>query len=200
MSALPVCIIAGGTSRRFGSPKGLARLDGVSLIDQIVRAIQQQTDGPIALNAAADGPYSHYDMPLVPDLIVGDFGPLSGLHAAMTWADNSGFDSVITCPLDTPFLPSNLIKRLERKGAPAICKSNGRWHPLVGIWECRQASSLVEYLKYDDRSVHSWAKRCGADVVEFANDGIGRDPFFNINTQSDLRSCDAAHANTYGES
>ena len=188
----PICILAGGASRRFGSPKGLALLNGETLLDKVSRAVSAQTQGPVALNTAPDGPYAGTSLPIVPDLAEGQVGALIGLHAAMNWAANIGSSYVVTCPIDTPFLPQDLVLRLHDSGAPAICASNGRWHPIIGLWPTALAAELEEFLKKEARSVHAWAQRCGSAVIDFSVDEAGRDPFFNINSQSDLDAAKAA--------
>lgn len=139
---LPFCILAGGASRRFGSPKGLAKLNGATLLDLVHSRLSKQTRGPILINAAEDGPYSSSGLSVITDRIEGEVGPLASLHAAIDWGARSGYEYVATCPIDTPFIPHDIAKRLFEAGAPAICASAGRRHPVIGIWPCALASSL----------------------------------------------------------
>ncbi|MEL7130124.1 MAG: NTP transferase domain-containing protein, partial [Pseudomonadota bacterium] len=50
-------ILAGGGSRRFAKPKGLAQLGGKTLIAHIAARLQLQTQGPVVLNADPNGVY-----------------------------------------------------------------------------------------------------------------------------------------------
>ena len=47
---IPICILAGGTSRRFGSDKALAVLDGKPLLSHVLERLSDQTSGLIAIN------------------------------------------------------------------------------------------------------------------------------------------------------
>lgn len=189
---IPVCVLASGKSRRFGSPKGLVKLQGRPLIAHVIARIEAQTSAPIIVNAAAGGVYAELGYPLSPDRAGASLGPLAGLQAAMAWGGEGGFSHIATAPLDTPFLPSDLIERLAATGAPAIAASLGRWHPVTGLWPCDLAGQLLDYLETGKRSAHGWAEHCGANVAEFAAGGDARDPFWNINTPADLAEAEAA--------
>lgn len=183
---IPVCILAGGQSHRFGSPKGLAKIGGASLIEILVARLGSQTSGKIALNAAPDSPYQDGGFALMPDLIAGDIGPLAGLHTAMVWGQSLGAENVVTCPLDVPFVPDNFLAKLTMAGAPAICASQGRLHPISGIWCCDQADDLAQFVSNGGRAARGWAQHCGARTVDFPATDSGQDSFFNINTPDDL--------------
>lgn len=181
-----VCILAGGSARRFGSPKGLAELRGTRLVDIVISRLKQQTSGPIALNASPGGPYGDIGLTMVPDQLEGALGPLAGLHAAMVWAQEQGLPNVLSSAIDVPFLPIDLIGRLHTAGAPVICASRDRWHPTIGLWPSQKAKELKGFIEAGGRSAHAWAKHCRAAIVEFEDGPSGRDPFFNINTPADL--------------
>lgn len=185
---MPVCILAGGSSKRFGSPKGLAQLEGVPLLDRVLDRIRKQSDGPIVLNAATDGPYTGAALPIISDQVGGDIGPLAGIHAAMSWGLGAGFDRIITCTLDTPFIPQDFVLQLAKHDGPAICASGERLHPVLGIWPCNLADELRATIEGGNHSVHAWSSACNALKVEFALEASGRDPFYNINTRQDLRN------------
>ena len=106
MTSIPVCILAGGGSRRFGSPKGLAEIGGTSLIARVIDQVSCQTDSALVINAPADGAYGGLGLPVVPDALGSDLGPLAGIHAAMVWGAEQGSARVATVALDTPFLPA----------------------------------------------------------------------------------------------
>lgn len=183
---IPVVIIAGGQSLRFGSPKGLIEFNGVRLIDWVIESLKHQTSAPLVINSALDGPYRGLGSELLPDPIEGQLGPLVGLLAAMIWAQNEDFDHVLTAPIDTPFLPSNLVRKLVEEGAPAIGSSNNIQHSLCGLWPVELQYDLRAFLDGGGRAAWRWAQQCEARTVAFENDQKGRDPFFNVNTKEDL--------------
>ena len=185
----PVFVLAGGQSRRFGSPKGLVQFEGDQLIHRVIEGLKAQTSAPIVINAALDGPYAGLGYDIVPDPMAGHLGPLAGLLAAMTWAGEKGHDQVATAPVDTPFLPSDYLSTLASVGGPAVASSNGRRHPVCGLWPVGLGDRLRAFLERGDRAVWRWCDDCGAKAVEFQSDQNGRDPFFNINTREDLDAC-----------
>ena len=183
---IPVLILAGGASHRFGSPKGLARLNGSRLIDIVCERLRVQTSGPIAINAHPDGPYRDMEHEIVPDTHKDQPGPLAGLYAAMSWASTNGKSAVITVPIDIPFLPLDLVSKLQDAGAPAIASSRKRHHPVCGLWPAALKDDLNTQLEKGMRVAHAWAEHCRAQPTQFPLDQQGRDPFFNINTREDL--------------
>ena len=185
-------ILAGGASRRFGSPKGFAELNGVRLIDLVLERLRVQTRAEIALNAGAESPYGALDLPLIPDTHTGQPGPLAGLYAAMDWAASLGYERVVTVPVDLPFLPTDFITRLNTVGAPAISQSQKRAHPVCGLWSVSLKSELNAQIEAGMRAAHIWATHCQATPVHFPQDEKGRNPFFNINTLDDLTAAERA--------
>lgn len=187
---IPCVILAGGGSQRFGSAKGLAEIDGKPLISLILSKLQTQTRGPIAINAPKNGGYQSYAETLLPDKISGGFGPLAGIHTAMSWAGELDYEAVITTPVDLPFLPEDYVAQLLEKGAPAIAKSAGSLHPVCGIWPTSLAKQLEEEIAKGMRAAYQWAEVLNAQAVAFENRGA-IDPFFNINTSKDLADAQA---------
>lgn len=182
---VPCVILAGGASVRFGRDKGLAQLHDRPLIEHVVATLRAQTSGPIAVNAKAESSYAGYADTCLPDLLGEDMGPLAGLHAAMNWAFGNGEPRVLTCAIDTPFLPHDLVEKLSAAEGASIAKSHKRIHPVCGIWPTRLMSQLERQLVAGKGAAHIWARTCGAVEIAFGEEG-GPDPFFNINTREDL--------------
>ena len=182
----PCMILAGGQSRRYGLNKAFACFRGECLIDVVIKRIEQQTTGPIAINASSDMGFDDYRHPVIGDQLPGRIGPLAGLHAAMDWARELGYAFVVTTAVDTPILPLNFIERLLLTGAPSIASVNALTHVVHGVWPTRLATQLQKAVERGVRSVHSWAAECQAAHCEFHEES-GLDPFFNVNTPEDLQ-------------
>lgn len=171
MSRTLGAILAGGRSRRFGSDKALARLDGKRLIDRVAAALRPQTDDLLVCGRVMPAITCVADRPS-PDL-----GPLGGLNAALRYAVDHGFEAVITVPCDTPALPDDLAARLAIAGGAAIVLAV----PVIGRWPASLADRLDRHLaQCGDHSVRRFAREIGA--TEIVIDGIA-----NINTPDDLR-------------
>lgn len=191
---VPVCILAGGASRRFGSNKALAKLQGKPLVQHILERLRVQTRGPIALNvgAAVSGepviakPLAHLGLPILPDNAWEGSGPLAGIFTALEWGQQNALETVLTVAVDLPFVPLDLIERLQASGSPAFAATLDRWHPVNGIWKTSQIEALAAYLESGRRSAHGWAKECSARVASFDQGIDGTDPFWNVNTPDEM--------------
>ena len=170
-------IIAGGGSRRFGSDKALALLDGRPLLAHVVEALRSETDDLVICGRNVEGHICLDDYP-APGL-----GPLGGIAAALRHASERGYDAVLTSACDTPFLPDRLARRLAGE-APAFIAGQ----PLLGYWPASLASEIERYLQRSpDRSMRGWAQAVGAKAVAFERD------IPNINHVADLAALQQLH-------
>lgn len=164
-------VLAGGQSRRFGSDKALALLDGKALIDHAITALAAQTEAVIVCGRewsdwAADRP--------APGL-----GPLGGINAALHCAAARGYDAVLTAPCDAPFLPLDLAERLAAAGNAVFLEDM----PVIGLWPSALAGSLDSFLaRTADRSVRGWARHAGGMPYRLDKS------ILNVNKSSDLDS------------
>lgn len=179
-------IIAGGRSSRMGREKALAMLAGKALLGHVIERIAPQVTA-VVINANGDPErFAAFGLTVVADRLPGIGSPLAGLHAALSFAREEGFDAVLTVPSDAPFLPRDLARRLaEVHSTAALAASAGQQHFLTGLW----SHGLLEELEAAIRDaglvrVKDWAKSCGAAVVEWPDEP--NDPFFNVNTQEEL--------------
>lgn len=112
--AITGAILAGGRSSRMGTNKALLEYGGERLIDRAVRRFSDRF--PEVLIVANDvESYRGLGPKVVPDLIPG-FGPLGGLHAALTAAENP---HVFLAACDMPFAEPAMAFMLRDLGAGA---------------------------------------------------------------------------------
>ncbi|HVF94192.1 MAG TPA: molybdenum cofactor guanylyltransferase [Sphingomonas sp.] len=169
-------VLAGGRSRRFGSDKAVALLDGVTLIDRAIAALAPQVDAVVICGRVLDGRTCVADRPAK------DLGPLGGLNAALHHAVAAGFTAVVSVPCDMPLLPADLVERLRGAGTAGFAATM----PVVGLWPARLAAELDAHLaEGGDRSMWRWAARVAA--VPVAIEGLA-----NVNTPEDLRGLHCA--------
>jgi molybdopterin-guanine dinucleotide biosynthesis protein A len=149
-------ILAGGQSRRFGSDKAEALLDGRTLIDHVRAALSRQTAAIIVCGRPGHGP-------VIEDRPRSGLGPLGGLCAALAYGGASGFDAVLSVPCDAPDLPGDLLTRLSCGPRPAFVPKL----PVIGLWPCALSPLLDAHLeRSEDRSLRAWAQAAGAQAVE----------------------------------
>ncbi|MGZ2380523.1 molybdenum cofactor guanylyltransferase MobA [Rhizobium brockwellii] len=183
-------VLAGGRSQRMGRDKAGVMLGAESLLHHaLTRLSQQALLVAVNADAAAEG------MPVVPDRFRGKAGPMAGIHAAMVYA--AGLPSithVVTVSVDCPFFPADLVARLaaaiEHPSQIAIAASEGRSHPVFGLWPVTLAADLEAWIATDEkRRVRDFLSRHDVTEVAFPLHPTRAsllDPFFNINTPDDL--------------
>jgi molybdopterin-guanine dinucleotide biosynthesis protein A len=191
---IPAVILAGGRSSRMGLNKAFVEIGGVTMLARIADRIAEQTI-TVSLNADPDWPETK-DLRIVSDTIRGKAGPLAGILAAMrdTAVAQPMATHVATVPIDSPFFPRDLLKRLaEAPEGPdeiAIASSGGRDHPVFGLWPVSIADDLETWLADPDhRRVHDFLLRHAVTEVDFPliETSVGPfDPFFNVNTPKDI--------------
>ncbi len=193
MSNVVGCILAGGLARRMGGgDKGLIELAGRPVLDHVIDRFGAQVR-TVILNANGDpARFAGYGLPVMPDTVEGFAGPLAGVLAGLSWASENAPDAdwVATAATDTPFFPTDFVSRLlaaiEDQGADMACAaSDGRNHPVFGLWPVRLKDDLHSALVDEDiRKVDLWTARHKLVAVEFTASGF--DPFFNVNRPDDV--------------
>ncbi len=186
-------VLAGGLARRMGGgDKGLRPVGGRPILERVIERARPQV-AALALNANGDAQrFAALGLPIVPDDVADNPGPLAGILAGMEWAaiaiPEAGY--LASFAGDTPFLPPDLVPRLAaaltRGGAEMACAaSGGRLHPVFGLWPVAARADLRRALVEEGvRAVEAWARRHRLAVVEFS--AVPLDPFFNVNTADDL--------------
>jgi molybdenum cofactor guanylyltransferase len=189
-------VLAGGRSQRLGGgDKCLLALGGGTILDHVIGAVGTQVSC-LAINSnSAPALFAHTGLPVLADVLPGRLGPLAGIHSSMLWARARGADAVLTVPTDTPFLPRDLVARLEagrEAGQASVAMSGAELHPVVGIWPSALAEPLEAFLAEGVYRVRGWLGQISFRRVEFETGAI--DPFWNINTPEDLALARAAVA------
>jgi molybdopterin-guanine dinucleotide biosynthesis protein A len=175
-------ILAGGLGSRLGGvDKAFVSLHGEPLLTHILSRLSPQVKH-IAISANGDpGRFLAFNLPVLPDTLSGR-GPLAGVAAGLSWAAGLGAAALLTVPVDTPFIPRNLLRRL--RPAPSVAVHAGRQHHLVALWPVGLLPALESFLAAPgDYRVRDALALCGARPVVFRG---AADPFHNINTKDDL--------------
>lgn len=190
-------LLAGGKSSRMGGgDKSLRTVGGGPMLARVANRLAPQV-GALALNAnGAPARFTGFGLPVVADTFGGYHGPLAGILAGMEWAATmQAHTHLVSVACDTPFFPSDLVGRLieAAAGRPeriAIAASDGRRHPVFGLWPLSLRPALRRFLE-DGATyrVSSFIERHDFAVADFPMLTLASgtlDPFFNINTQDDL--------------
>lgn len=187
-------ILAGGRSSRMGgSRKGLLELNGRPLLAHVIDRLQAHLD-PLMLSCDSEtSEFESFGLPLVPDLLPGFRGPLTGLYSALQcMADKGQQNSLVLCPCDAPFIPHNLVQTLldadqENEKPVVVISYQGVQQPTFSMWHTHHLPAIREAaVKRGDGGLRYMLKSLPHTVVEWAP--AEPSPFFNINTPDDLKT------------
>lgn len=181
------CILAGGQSRRMGEDKAFLAFAGTPLIERAIQRLKAQV--PVLILNAHDGAagLDRFGLPVVKDEPGDHQGPLSGILAALRWAETAKIDWVATAAVDTPFFPRDLVQRLKAASGDkvmAAASSGDRLHPVFGLWKAGLAVELDQQIAKGLRSARQWVALHDAGIAQWPAEPY--DPFFNINRPEDL--------------
>ncbi len=179
---VPGVILAGGASRRMGRDKAMVALGGRPLLAHVRTRLAPQCTA-LAINAAED--LAGSGLTVLPDGAFAGCGPLAGILAALDWGAAQGAARVLTAPVDTPFLPWDLVRQLSASRAPiALAATPDGLHGTVGLWSVGLRDALQAALEAGARKVTAFTDAHGAEAVPFATDPLSS--FLNVNKPEDL--------------
>ena len=186
-------ILAGGQSSRMGQDKALLEYQDERLIDRAVGKIAAQVDHVIINRGKVIGGLQR--LVHVPDATPDYQGPLAGILACLKWTLDHHDDNavLVTAPVDSPFIPMDLVARLLDNPAPvSFAASQGRRHPVFGKWQAGLAPRLQALFDAGERKIDRAATHFGFEEVEWPlteHPDLGPcDPFENINTPDEFEA------------
>ncbi len=186
-------VLAGGESRRYGSPKALAEVGGARIIDRVVSALREVVSDVI-LSANEPELFGDLALPAYPDVRPG-LGALGGLHTALTRARDEGRPGILAVACDMPFPCVPLLRRLADEafasGEPrpdvVVPESGGRRgiEPLFAAYGVGCLPAIELALEEGDRRMigfhdHVVVRRVPLEAVESICDP--ERAFMNVNT------------------
>ncbi len=183
-------ILAGGRATRMGGhDKGLVPLAGLFMVQHVIRALQPQV-ADIIINANRNpAEYARHGYRVLPDLLEGYCGPLSGIATGLRAARTR---YVLTAPCDSPFVPDTLAERLHRALSNedadiGIAHDGERLQPVFALIRCSLLDSLLAYLRAGERKVEPWYRQHPHALCDFSDTP---EAFININTPVDIAAAE----------
>lgn len=187
-------ILAGGGSRRFGSPKALARVGGVPIVVRVRDALTAAVDEAIVVTgdpeiARAAG------LPARTDEQHGA-GPVAGLVAALRWARERGSPGALVVACDMPFLDPRVLGALVARAAAerphALVLDRGPAHglePLCAWYGVAGLPIAESRLRDGRRDLQGLLRELRPARVPYGSISGHASPeafFMNVNTAPDL--------------
>ena len=180
-------ILAGGKATRMQEQdKGLATFNQSPLILPTINCIKPWVD-ILAINCNRNREaYEKLADNIVPDLNNDFEGPLAGIAAGMKTFQHHHALLIATC--DSPLLPPDFAQRLIAQycltpNSIIVAETQGKIHPLHGIYPLSFAKSINDALAQGQRGVFRWLNNQPVEPVVFDGPEYW---FSNVNTLKDI--------------
>lgn len=178
---LPVYILAGGQSSRFGSDKALATLLGEPLLARLITAVTPVASR-ITVVAERPGKYDFLGVRTIGDIWPGK-GPLGGLATAL---DDLSEPWLLLLSCDLVVVRPRWVRLLQQHCTPnvqAVAFRHRVWEPLLALYSSQLGHIVKAHLQSGNSSLRGLLDQIPACAV-----GVPEDwpPVIQINTPDDL--------------
>jgi len=184
---IPAAILAGGASKRMGSPKASLRFgSGTLLQHQIRRLAPLFSEVLVVAKEPPEAALGHARVLL-------DSTPkqasIYGLSRALEEAEDRVFVLAVDLPMITPRVIGAIVEKGLATGAPAVVpEAEGRLQPLAALWRRMVLPAARARIARGDLSLQDLAREAGAEILTEAEwrpcDPSGNS-FANLNTMED---------------
>jgi molybdopterin-guanine dinucleotide biosynthesis protein A len=187
-------VMAGGASRRFGSDKAVAEIDGQKMLRRMYELLDSVVGS--ARIVAPKGRYPEYADAIVEDRWPGE-GPLGGIITAVSMtaaeAPDTNWNLIVSC--DMPFLSKEWLgylrdRALASEAEVLVPRSENGLEPLCACWRTAAVHSLRATFAHGTRKVTEAMKCLRIESLDEKHwkrfDSAGR-LFWNINTPQDYQ-------------
>ena len=180
-------VLAGGKSSRFGSNKALIEINGVRLIERVIKVMASVFQRVILITNTPQE-YAYLQLPMHEDLIKG-LGPLGGILTGLeAISDEAGF--FVAC--DMPFLNSGLFRHMVvlRNDFDAVVPRVGwRIETLNTLYTKKALPAIKDLIESRDYQVIKFFDKIRVRYLE-EHEIRAFDPdlksFFNVNSPEEL--------------
>ena len=150
-------LLVGGASRRFGSPKALARFDGETLAERAWRTLGECCEERIAVGKESDG--LALPFPLLDDG-TDVRAPLAGLVAGLRAARN---EVCVVLPVDCPTMTAEVLRAFAAACRDAAVPPSG---PLPGAYRRSALPTLERRLAHGELALRDALGELDTAVVD----------------------------------
>lgn len=180
-------LLAGGLSRRFGSPKAFAELDGELFYEHAYRALVRACDHVVIISRPELIPRFSSDHDVITDLDwVAGQGPLAGILSGITARQA---DKYLVLPCDMPFIgPAETVKLLalteDASNISAVWNDSEKI-PLFSVWDIRVKEQLQKELETGQLRVMKFMEKVTTQWINSSEIHKDQLVFRNVNQSDD---------------
>jgi len=142
-------ILAGGKSSRYGKNKALEKIDGIPLIERVIRIIRPLFQDLIIITNTPET-YAHLELPMYADIIKG-LGPIGGIYTGLAMLSGyAGFFVACDMPRLNPELIAYMVTERGRFDVvvPRISGMMEALHALYGKGCLPFVKRLIDMREY----------------------------------------------------
>ncbi len=177
-------ILAGGRSRRFGSNKARALLDGTPLILHVAQALEPIVQD-VTVISTMNGAYGDLRLRTIADRRP-DQGPLAGLERALLDREEPSWVLLVAC--DWVGLRASWLDTLWRARKPdhdAVAFRGNHWEPLFALYHTNILPQVQHSLTAGRRAMQTLLDEAISVALPLPNDWLKAR---QVNTPGDLVS------------
>lgn len=178
-------LLAGGLSRRYGSPKAFAEINGRKFYEISYDILNALCDDVIIVTRQE----LIHKFPKDKHIIVdkppySGCGPLAGIYSAMV---TKKADRYVVLPCDMPLITEEVIRKLLQRHEKDVTVTvvEGRLQPLVSVWNGDVLEKIKQTLENKHYKMTEVLKTTDVEYVEASELTSSLYLFMNVNTLED---------------
>lgn len=180
-------LLAGGLSRRYGSPKAFALIEGEPFYERAYRALAAVCDHVVIISRPELMSHFPPEVDVITDLDrVAGQGPLAGILSGMT---ARSAEKYMVLPCDMPFVgraeTARLLESADSSFDITAVRNAAEKIPLFSIWDSRVKGQLKRELEAGQFRVMMFMEKMNTEWIDSSE--IHHDPvvFRNVNQPED---------------
>ena len=175
---ISAAVMAGGKSKRLGQNKALMQINGIKVVESVLNMVSPYVQKVMIITNIPEE-YSFLDVETAKDVRPG-FGPLSGIHSALSLA-SSEYVLVVSC--DIPLVGFEQVERLVSscRGHDITIFKHKNFEPLCAVYRRTCIHALNDLIDHNECRIIDLFPTLDVNVIRVGDPNI----FRSINTKED---------------
>lgn len=192
---LGVVLCGGRATRMGGMDKGLVNLDGKPLAAYSIAALADCRQTIINANRHRQQYKDIFNLPVIADADDSFDGPLAGMLAALRYAQQHGFEWVISLPCDAPLVTADYVKHMwqatKHSRQHIFMADDGYRQPVFALLHVDIIAALETFLQGKHKKILLFYQQVGFATVDCSRQ---QKWFKNVNTLEELSTLENLQA------